>query len=70
MGGSWNASAPPLPKSNVSCHASPSLTLGFARLGSTTTGGGGVASTTSLVALAAATKAGVGPAAVFVPLAL
>ena len=41
-GGSWKAWAPPVPKSKVSCHASPcSMRRPRGRVGSTTTGRGG-----------------------------
>ena len=39
--GSWKAAAPPVPKWNVSCHASPvSISVLFARAGSTMVGSG------------------------------
>src|SRR5207247_952192 len=62
-GGSWNDSAPPVPKSKVSCHASPcSARRPRGDLGSTTTGGATTSGGASATVAAAGTAMRAGAA--------
>ena len=66
MGGSWKDSAPPRPKSNVSCQTRPSLPPPRPRRDSTTTGGGGGSWTAVPIIAAASRPSGSGNDVAFV----